>query len=244
MIRLTLAYDGTQYLGWQKTKEGPSIQESLARALLQITQENILPEAASRTDRGVHAEGQVVAFPLKKLWQPRRLLKALNASLPPDIRVKSVEHAPVDFHPTLEAKEKEYHYRLCLRDVQMPMHQAHSWHIYLPLDIERMRKASRELLGTRDFSAFAGEREQNPICTLSSVEFLKIGDDRLQIVLRGNRFLYKMARNIVGTLVYIGIGKLPPDCIPEILASRDRKKRGVTAPAHGLFLHRVIYDLK
>lgn len=236
LYKLIISYDGTRYFGWQKTKSGPTIQEELQKAVAKITQENTIPEAASRTDRGVHALGQVVHLSLQK----EIALSSLNAVLPYDIRVLELE--PASFHATLDAVKKEYHYHLCFCDVQDPVHRLYSWHTRYPLDLEKMRRASKDLLGAHDFSAFANEKEENPYCTLELIQIEELPGQRLQISLIGNRFLYKMARNLSGTLVYIGCGKLQIDCIPSLLASRDRKAAGITAPAHGLVLQKVFYD--
>lgn len=229
-----IAYDGTPYFGWQKT-QGPSIQEELEKALYQLTGETVLPEAASRTDRGVHAKAQVVQFALSE-EQPK-LLSGLNALLPKTIRVLSVRKR--DFHPTLDAVGKEYHYQICQGLSQEPHLRLYSWHVHHPLDRALMERASQDLLGTHDFSAFANEKEENPFCTLECVTF-----DGTFFRIRGNRFLYKMVRNLVGTLIYIGCGKLPADAIPSILASKKRRSAGVTAPAHGLCLHQVFYSVE
>ncbi len=241
MYRALITYDGTQYLGWQKTRMGPSIQETFSFAIEKTTQEQILPEAASRTDKGVHAKGQMIAFPLQKKWDPYRLACALNARLPKDIRILSIEEVLEDFHPTLHATGKEYHYHICLSPFQEPTQRLYAWHFPRDLDLSLMETASQQLIGKHDFSAFANEKEDRPVCHLKSIDFHKEEKEKLKIILQGDRFLYKMARNLVGTLIYIGSGKLPPDCIPSILSSRDRKKAGLTAPAHGLFLHHVIY---
>ncbi len=239
--RLILSYDGTGYYGWQKTSTGPSIQEELEKALFRITGEAATPEAASRTDRGVHAEGQSVQLALEKPRDPALLLRGLNAVLPPSIRVLDAQAASPDFHATLDASGKIYHYRLCLGPVQDPLHRLYSWHFRYPLDLSLMEQAAQMLLGTHDFTAFANEPEENPLCTLNSIAFEKLPYNRLQISVQGDRFLYKMVRNLAGTLIYIGAQKLAPDAIPRILASRDRKTAGVTAPAHGLFLSQVFY---
>ena len=235
MFKAILTYDGTRYFGWQKTRAGPSIQEEIEKALLQITGERATPEAASRTDRGVHAEGQVIQFALKNPPPPHRLLKALNAVLPTDLRI--LEITPCEFHPTLDAIGKEYHYRLSLTPVQEPTDRLYAWHIPYSLDRQAIERAAQALLGTHDFSAFANQGEKG-ICTLSSIY---LEQDRFYI--RGTRFLYKMVRNLVGTLLYIGLGKILPSAMAEILASHDRKKSGLTAPAHGLYLHQVFYPL-
>lgn len=236
MYQAVIAYDGTNYFGWQKTETGPSIQEELEKALLRITGKASFPEAASRTDRGVHAEGQVIQFSLQVDKDPKKLLRGLNAVLPDDIRVKEIIYK--EFHPTLDAIGKEYHYQICQGIAQDPTKRLYSWHFHYPLDIEKMKQAIPHLLGTHDFTALANEPEKNPICTLESISF----DGMFRI--KGDRFLYKMVRNLVGTLLYVGSGKLAPEAIPPILASKDRKQAGVTAPAHGLYLHQVFYPLK
>lgn len=236
-----IAYDGTHYFGWQATRSGKSIQESLAVAIQKVTQEAVVPEAASRTDRGVHAEGQSIAFTLSKPWDPHRLKKALNSYLPPDIRLKQLRVASKDFHPTTQAIAKVYHYHLSLSPFQIPMDRFYAWHFPHFLDREAIEKAAALLLGTHDFSSFTSREDKRPVCTLFSIELSNI-ERKLQIALKGDRFLYKMARTIVGTLIYIGSGKLPVDIIPELISCPDRRNAGMTAPAHGLFLSSVIYS--
>lgn len=236
MYKVILTYDGTRYFGWQKTKTGPSIQEELEKAIFHLTQENRSVEAASRTDRGVHAESQVAQFRLNQEWIPAKLLRGLNALLPEDIRVKTVERK--EFHPTLDAIGKEYHYRICQGLVQDPTLRFYSWHIRNKLDPHKIKEAAAHLIGTHDFSAFANEEKKEPICTLESILF-----DGFFFRIRGNRFLYKMVRNLVGTLIYVGCGKIAPENIREIIISKDRKLAGITAPAHGLYLHQVFYSL-
>lgn len=241
--KIVLSYDGTRYFGWQKTKMGPSIQETLEKTIYQLTQEKIAPEAASRTDRGVHAEGQTASFVLTREREPKSLQRGLNALLPMDIRVITVEQVALHFHPTLHTIEKEYRYHLCLGTVQEPMYHRYSWAFRYPLNLLSIEHAAKDLLGTHDFSALTNKSNgvQNRICTLHRIEITSLPDQRLQIAIIGNRFLYKMVRNIVGTLLYIDCGKLPKDHIPILLASKDRTKAGITAPAHGLTLYRVSY---
>ena len=239
-----VSYDGTAYFGWQKTKAGPSIQEMLAEAIWKISPASILPEAASRTDRGVHAEGQSVAIDVNTYWEPKLLKNALNAYLPPDIRITQVLPASPDFHPTLEAISKEYHYRLCLSAVQNPIDRLYSWAFQHPIgvDLGKIERAAQDLVGTWDFSALTSQSYDNAICTIHRIQMAPLSGERLEIAISGNRFLYKMARTMIGTLLYIGCGKLPSDCIPALLMSKDRKKAGVTAPAHGLTLFKVNYS--
>ncbi len=239
--QLILSYDGTRYFGWQKTKTGPSIQETLEKALTDIGEIGPPPEAASRTDRGVHARGQSVAILLIKKWDEKTLQKALNHSLPLDIRIVHVKAKAIDFHPTLEALEKEYHYDCCLTRVQQPIYRRYSWHVYQPVFLDKIEQGAKQLLGTHDFTAFTNAPKQNAICTLREISLSPLPEKRLRISISGDRFLYNMARNIVGTLLAIGHKKFSPEEISLILTSRDRKKAGMTAPAHGLVLHRVVY---
>ncbi len=245
-IKLTIAYDGSCYLGWQKTKNGPSIESTLEEVLVQILQEPCVLQAASRTDAGVHASRQIVNFKTYKTpLSLERLHKSLGALLPKDIAVIAVEKAPDDFHPTLDCTGKEYHYHVCFGGLQTPFDRHFSWHFPYILDISLMQEAASILIGERDFSAFCNvKKEQNyehyvrHIRTLNVVE---LPNQRLRFEIEGNNFLYRMVRNLVGTLVYIGCGKISISDLPHILANKKRSEAGVTAPAHGLFLHHVHY---
>ena len=300
-IRLTIAYEGTAYFGWQKTPTGPTIEEELEKVLQQILQEKIILQAASRTDRGVHALGQVVNFhthsirdlknrapdlvrggeELKKsprgcdsrrvhsrcpldeersaadwslfhFFAPptrsgvlKKLLISINALLPADIRVTYIDQAPDDFHPTLHVQSKTYTYEICHGTVQLPRHRLYSWHYHYPLNLAEMQAALPYFIGTHDFSAFCNQKEneqyENHIRTIHQIEIHPIENERLLITISGNHFLYKMVRNLVGTLAYIGSGKLSLSSIPEILMHKDRTLAGVTAPAHGLTLEKIRY---
>lgn len=236
-IRLLLAYEGSRYLGWQKTAMGPSIEETVEKALSQVLQHEVKLQAASRTDGGVHAEGQVINFFTPKMIS----LKNLNSLLPSDISILAMEEAAVAFHPTLDARGKEYFYSICLGETQLPFHRNFSWHFTLPLDLEKMKKAAKDLVGEHDFSAFTNQRQANNVRILHSITF-DPSPNRLKIRVAGNNFLYKMVRNIVGTLLYVGCGKIESDSMTDILKSQDRSRAGVTAPAHGLVLKKVFYD--
>jgi tRNA pseudouridine38-40 synthase len=244
-VKLIIAYDGTNYLGWQKTRMGPSIEETLEKALSQILQEPIALQAASRTDRGVHAAGQVVNFFLNKSeLDLQKLQRGLNGILPRDVSIISMEQMSDDFHPTLDTAGKEYHYSLCLGAVQSPFYQLFSWHIHSELNISAMELAALQLIGRHDFSAFANQKVEDGLCELTQIKLLPLPDDRLRIVVSGNRFLYKMVRNIVGTLIYVGQGKLDLDTMRKGFVNKDRTLLGITAPAHGLCLHQVAYACK
>jgi tRNA pseudouridine38-40 synthase len=240
-IKLILAYEGTHYLGWQKTAMGPSIEEELEKALAQILRHPVNLQAASRTDAGVHAEGQVVNFFTEVEVPLERLQKSLNGLLPKDISILKIEEASEGFHPTLQSRGKEYHYSVCLGPTQLPFYRNFSWHFSYPVDMEEMKKAALLLKGRHDFSAFTNERQENNVREIFDIVIEPL-DSRMKIRVSGNNFLYKMVRNIVGTLLYVGCGKLPSEEIPAILTSKDRTLAGVTAPAVGLVLKEVFYD--
>ncbi len=246
-IKLTLAYLGTSYAGWQKAHPLPSIEETLEKALSKILQHEVKLQAASRTDAGVHAEGQVVNFftpnPMMRELPKATFVFRLNGCLPKDIAVISAEEMPDGFHPTLDATRKEYWYHICNSATQLPFHRQTSWHIY-SLDRDAMREAAGHLIGAHDFSAFCKDRrlwDRNPICNLEKIEIEDLPHERVRISLTGDHFLFRMARNIVGTLAHVGCGKIEVDKVPLILKGLDRTQAGVTAPAHGLTLKRVFY---
>ncbi len=239
-VRLILAYDGTHYLGWQKTHAGPSIEGVLETILSQILQEEIVLQAASRTDAGVHAEGQVVNFRIRQCVDLKKLHYSLNRLLPKDISTLHLEEAPAHFHPTLDALGKEYHYYLCNSSKQLPFHRHFSWHFPYPLDLNKLRQGAALLLGTHDFAAFCNKTEKKEtVRTLTALEIVELPYRRLKISIQGDRFLYRMVRNLVGTLAHIGCNKLPLDSIPLLLQQKKRADAGITAPAHGLTLHKI-----
>jgi tRNA pseudouridine38-40 synthase len=243
-ITLTLSYLGTPFAGWQKTPFRSSIQEMLEKALSRIVRQTPPLQAASRTDAGVHAEGQIVNFFTEHPIDLALLKRALNGTLPKEISVLAIKEAPEHFHPTLDCFKKEYRYYICNGLVQLPFHRHTSWHIPHPLDLQAMRSGAVDLLGTHDFSAFCNERaswDRNPICHLEDIELSLLPQQRLCLSVIGDHFLYKMVRNIVGTLIYVGRGKLRYQDLSSILLSKQRTQAGITAPAQGLSLHRVYY---
>jgi tRNA pseudouridine38-40 synthase len=245
-VKMTIAYDGTCYLGWQKTHTGPSIEEALEKVLEQILQEDIFLQAASRTDAGVHAEGQVVNFITKKTnLDFGHFRHSINSMLPKDIVVGKIEIEASNFHPTLDSTGKEYHYYMCFHDTQMPYQRLYSWHYPYEVNVEAMRQAAESFIGTHDFAAFCNFKKNatydHYVRTIQKIDIFELPEKCLRIEISGTNFLYKMVRNIVGTLAYVGNGKICVSCIPEIISNGDRTKAGVTAPAHGLFLKSVFY---
>ncbi|MCI0382010.1 MAG: tRNA pseudouridine(38-40) synthase TruA [Chlamydiae bacterium] len=243
-IKCTVFYLGTSYFGWQKTKAGPSIEETLENCLKQILQEKIHLQAASRTDRGVHAKEQIINFFTSKTISLNLLMKSMNRMLPKDIAVKELAQASPHFHPTLDCTAKEYGYWICNGSYQLPFHQSTSWHHIPLLSLEKMKEAALYFIGTHDFSAFCNLPIKNPNDAIRTIHEISIEEEenRISIRIKGSFFLYKMVRNIVGTLVFAGSGKISPDSIPSILRSRKRSQAKITAPAHGLFLTKVFYE--
>lgn len=242
--KIILAYDGTSFWGWQEALGGPSIEGTLRQVLEQIYQEPIVLQAASRTDRGVHAEGQVVNYHTQQSKDLNRLKISLNQMLPEAIRVLALTEEESTFHPTLDVRGKEYHYLVSTAKVQSPFERYFAWHYYLPLDLDKMTQAAEYFKGTHDFTAFCNRIEplpKNPVRTVERLEIFQEGD-RLRFEIVGNHFLYKMVRNIVGTLVYVGAGKLSLQAARDLVATKDRTQGGITAPAHGLVLKRVLYN--
>ncbi|MCC5832852.1 MAG: tRNA pseudouridine(38-40) synthase TruA [Chlamydiales bacterium] len=239
---LTISYDGSPFLGWQKTNAGPSVEGSLQNVLEQILQEPVCLQAASRTDRGVHAFGQVVNFFTKKA--PPKII-SINRLLPDTVRVLDMRIMPSDFHPSLDARGKLYSYNICFGPLQLPFHRAFSWHVPAEFELSFMRQAADLLTGEHDFSSFCNVHENlnysHKYRRIDRIDFTLIEPGRLRIDIKGNHFLYKMARNIVGTLAYVAMGKLAVEAIPEILAAKERPFAGITAPAHGLTLQKVYY---
>jgi len=246
IIKLTLSYQGTRYLGWQKAKDGPSIQYELEKALSTVLQEPLSVEAASRTDAGVHARGQVAAFSTESMLPPlNRFQHSLNCVLPRDIAILEVKEAAASFHPTLDSIGKEYHYSICTGKVQLPFHREFSWHFPHPLDLREMQRAAFHFIGKKNFMALCTEKNEHPYADyereITTIDLIGLEAGRWLIKVAGSAFLYKMVRTLVGTLAYVGCGKIASDEIPAILEGGQRAQAGMTAPAHGLSLERILY---
>jgi tRNA pseudouridine38-40 synthase len=243
---ITLAYDGTGFVGWQRQASGVSIQGLLEEALRELDGRPVAAAGAGRTDAGVHARGQVASFSLERQADASTVVRALNARLPPEVRVLSAAEAPADFHARFGARSKTYHYRIWNGDVVSPFERRYVWHVPGALDVDAMRDAARRIEGAHDFAAFQAAGSDAPTTerlVLSSR--ISIRDPRSAILvyeITGTGFLRHMVRAIAGSLVDVGRGRFPPSWIDEVIASRDRATAGRTAPAHGLFLMSVQYD--
>ena len=241
-LKITVAYDGTEFSGWQIQPGRRTIQGEIARSLAEIEGEPVQVFGSGRTDAGVHALGQVASFPLRNRIPCNNLRRALNHTLPPAIRVLQAEEVAEDFHARYSAVAKTYEYRIFRGEVCSPFERRYVYHLPYPLDEQAMIDAAPQFEGTRDFRSLAtrdGEEKESTVRTIYSSR-LQRHDDHLTYRVRGSGFLYNMVRNIVGTLIESGRGALP--AVEEILAARDRSAAGRTAPAIGLFLHSVEYD--
>lgn len=245
VLKLTLQYDGTDYVGWQRQAEGVSVQGLLEDALGPIEGRQVTVNGAGRTDAGVHALGQIASVNLTASIDTVTLGRALNAVLPLDVRVLNVEEAPADFHARFSATGKIYEYRIVNGPVASPFVRRYVWHVIPRLNLDAVQTASMSLRGTHEFAAFQGTGTSVPSTerTIRRLEWQAGSGPDIPLVMEieGDGFLRHMVRNIAGTLVEIGLGRWPPGDIVRILASRDRSRAGATAPPSGLFLARVLY---
>ena len=241
-VKLVVAYDGTNYKGWQVQKNGRTVAERLNRALKELTGEEIQVHGASRTDAGVHAMGNVAVFDTEARMAADKFVFALNQRLPEDICVQDSCDVPMDFHPRCQKTVKTYEYRILNRKFPLPAYRLNTYFYYYPLDVEKMRKAAAYLVGEHDFSSFcaAGAQVKTTVRTVYSLEVLQAGA-LITIRITGNGFLYNMVRIIAGTLIRVGSGQWEPEQIPRILEARHRAEAGPTAPAKGLTLMEIRY---
>lgn len=241
-IRMIIAYDGTEYVGWQTQKNGISVQQVLESVLFKVTGENISLQGSGRTDSGVHARAQVAHFDTSVRMPADKFAFALNTGLPPDIRVLYSEEAPADFHARFSAKDKEYRYRILLSPHQDVFTRKYALHVHTPVDLEKLKTSAPLLLGTHDLAAFksTGTTVESTVRTITKSEWAVTGN-RLEYRVAGNGFMYNTVRILVGTMLAVGENILAEDSVSRALASCDRNDAGPTAPAHGLTLWRVRY---
>jgi tRNA pseudouridine38-40 synthase len=241
-LKITLAYDGTRFVGWQRQAAGESVQGHLEGAVARLEGAEVTAHGAGRTDAGVHALAQVASVHVTFHHDPGTVLRALNASLPPDIRVTGVEDVPTEFHARFAARAKRYRYQIANLAVASPFTRAYAWHVPEPLDRAIMREAAATLVGTHDFAAFqsTGTDVHTTVRTLTRSEWRE-EPELLVYEVEGDGFLRHMVRAIVGTLVEVGRGWRSPGQVVALLDGAPRGEAGPTAPAHGLALARVEY---
>lgn len=242
-VKLVVAYDGTNYHGWQVQDNGITIEEVLNRTLSELVQEDIKVIGASRTDAGVHACGNVAVFDTESRIPGDKFSFALNQRLPEDIRIQESCEVDADFHPRYADTVKTYEYNILNRRFELPSKRLYAAFCYYPMDIERMNQAAAYLVGEHDFKSFcsAGAQVQTTVRTIYAVNVTK-DDDIVHIRITGNGFLYNMVRIIAGTLMQVGTGLMEPEQVKEILEARDRSKAGPTAVAKGLTLVEIRYE--
>lgn len=244
-LKLTIEYDGTGFVGWQRQAQGVSIQGLIEDALAPFEGAPVTVHGAGRTDAGVHAIGQVASVSLSAPHDIEAFQRGLNAVLPPSVRIVSVEAAEPDFHARFSVRSKAYEYRIINAPFVSAFLYRFAWHVPIPLDVDALRNASRCLIGTHDFAAFqgTGAMVSSTRRTIYALDWEAGGSYTAPLILRieGDGFLRHMVRNIVGTLVEVGAGRWPVSRMADVLESRDRRRAGTTAPAPGLFLVGVKY---
>ena len=248
-LKLTIAYHGARYKGWQVQKSGITVQQKVEEALKRFFPSVDRVHSSSRTDTGVHARGMVAHVEVQKdefRIGELKLRLALNAFLPDDVSVTEVKRVPGNFHARFDATGKQYRYMIWNHPALNPLQREVSWHVPRELDLLSMQEGAKFFIGNHDFRAFAVKREYEMRSTIRVVSNCKLykKDSMLTCLIEGEGFLYKMCRGIVGTLVEVGLGKLKPVDIRNILKSCDRSQAGMTAPAHGLILWKVMYGKK
>jgi tRNA pseudouridine38-40 synthase len=247
-VLLQVAYDGTAFSGWASQKDARTVEDTLRGAILAVDPRAEGPRGTSRTDAGVHAEGQLAAFDTTIGMPPRGWVLTLNQHLPDDAAVRSARFVPAGFSPRFANKQKRYRYDLYADKVRDPLLYKRAWRIGYDMDMARLERESRSIPGTHDFAAFraAGDERANTVRTIHAVEVARRDPNdprRYSITVEGTAFLYNMVRILVGTLVDVGRGHLPEGTIARALAGKDRSLAGQTAPPHGLTLAAIDVDL-
>jgi tRNA pseudouridine38-40 synthase len=243
VVKLTLEYDGTRYVGWQVQPNGPSVQAEVERALAALHGAPRRVTAAGRTDAGVHARGQVASFPEERPLPLAAYVKGMNALLPEDVAVRAATIEPDGFDARRSARGKRYRYVIENGDTRAPLTRLQAWQLFGPLDLGAMRDAARHLVGRHDFAAFqaADCAAHHAVREVRRLEVLGEPGGRIELVVEATAFVKHMVRNVVGTLVEVGRGKRSPASLPALLAGGDRKAAGPTAPQQGLCLEEVFY---
>lgn len=243
-IKLTVAYDGTAYRGWQVQPNGITIEEVLNKALSDLLKEPVSVIGASRTDSGVHGLGNVAVFDTENRMPGDKICFAVNQRLPEDVRVVHSEEVPLDWHPRKQNCTKTYEYKILNCRIEVPTRRLYAHFCHYALDVDKMRQAASYLIGEHDFASFCASNHQaeETVRNLYEIRVDRGADDIVTIRLRGNGFLYNMVRIIAGTLIRIGSGMYPPEHMKTILEARNRAAAGDTAPAKGLTLVGIEYE--
>jgi tRNA pseudouridine38-40 synthase len=244
-VKMIVAYDGTNYCGWQIQPNGIAIEQKLNEGLCALLGEEIKVTGASRTDAGVHSLGNVCVFDTHTRMPAEKISYALNQRLPEDIVVQDSCEVPESFHPRFSKSRKTYEYRILNRKFRMPTRRLDTYFYHHPLDVEKMQEAAAFLVGEHDFKSFcaANAQSQTSVRTIYECTVTR-ENDIITIRVTGNGFLYNMVRIIAGTLMKVGCGEMEPEQMPQILAARDRSAAGPTAPAHGLTMIGLVYEEK
>jgi tRNA pseudouridine38-40 synthase len=242
-FKLIIEYDGTDFCGWQRQKKDPSIQGTIETVLQRMTRTAVTLHGSGRTDAGVHAWGQCAHFCCATRLSSAELLKGLNSMLPDAIAIQACEEVGPDFHARFKVRHKTYHYQIINRQLRSAINRQYAWHIRRRLDLEAMAAGTAHLLGRHDFKAFesSGSPRPHTVRHVMAARWRRRADDHLTFEIRADGFLKFMVRNIVGTLVAVGLGKIEPETVKTILQSGDRRRAAATAPPHGLFLVQVVY---
>lgn len=241
-ILITIEYDGKNYVGWQMQNNGISIEEEVKTAIEKLTKEKIKLYGSGRTDSGVHALGQTASFYTNSNINVDKLPYGINSFLPEDIRVIKAEEKEIDFHARYSAKGKEYIYLIYNRSIMNPIYDGRASHVFYKLDLDKMKRASKDLIGIHDFSGFmgSGSSVKSTVREIYDIDISK-DNDLIKIKVSGSGFLYNMVRIIVASLIDIGRGRFDETRIKEILETKQRSMANVTAPAVGLYLNKVFY---
>jgi tRNA pseudouridine38-40 synthase len=242
-IKLTIEYDGSGFHGWQRQKRDRTVQETIEQALARMTGEQVTLIGSGRTDAGVHARGQVASFQTTSRLDAEIFFNGLNSLLPGDVRIRACDQMPDGFHARFDVRCKHYRYQILNRPIAPAIGRQFVWHIRKPLNVTAMTKAAGALLGTHDFKAFegTGSPRAHTVRTVTESTIQAAEGGNLTYDIQANGFLRFMVRNIVGTLVEVGLGKRSAEEMKAVLASKDRGRAGATAPPQGLFLIDVSY---
>lgn len=242
-VKLDIAYDGTNYIGWQTQPNGITIEDVLNKKLSALLKEEIVVIGASRTDSGVHSLANVAVFDTNARMSAEKISYALNQRLPDDIMIQSSCEVPLDFHPRRCKSIKTYEYQILNRKFEIPTCRLYSYFVYIPLDVSAMQEATAYFLGKHDFKSFCSTRTRitDTVRTIYSLEVTK-NKEMIQIRISGNGFLYNMVRIIIGTLIKVGFHTYPPEHVKEILEARNRLSAGPKVPAKGLTLINIEFE--